>query len=160
MQQGNFIHVFLARHVSDIYAHHQEHQMLSWSIRFSAPSFWMGGSLESRCVGRVYGADGVARHHLMLLMMGVCTRNMSSWEYINKITLLHHVGISNYFMRKMHGETTLKLYLRLCRISVRASYRYWILLRPKLVYIIHQDSVRLSYRTQYAAVGRTSVNAE
>jgi len=25
---------------------------------FSAPSFWMGGGLESRCVGRVYGADG------------------------------------------------------------------------------------------------------
>jgi len=32
--------------------------MLSCSIRFSAPSFWMGGGLESRCVGRVYGADG------------------------------------------------------------------------------------------------------
>jgi len=25
---------------------------------FSAPSFWMGGGLESRCVGRVFGADG------------------------------------------------------------------------------------------------------
>ena len=25
MQQGNFINVFLARHVSGIYAHHQEH---------------------------------------------------------------------------------------------------------------------------------------
>jgi len=36
--------------------------MLSCSIWFSAPSFWMGGGLESRCVGRVYGADG-ARHH-------------------------------------------------------------------------------------------------
>ena len=32
--------------------------MLSCSIWFSAPSFWMGGGLESRCVGRVYGADG------------------------------------------------------------------------------------------------------
>ena len=31
----------------------------------------MGGGLESRCVGRVYGADGA-------LIMGVCTRNMSS----------------------------------------------------------------------------------
>jgi len=28
---------------------------------FSAPSFWMGGGLESRCVGRVYGADGAVR---------------------------------------------------------------------------------------------------
>ena len=37
--------------------------MLSCSIWFSAPSFWMGGGLESRCVGRVYSADGAARHH-------------------------------------------------------------------------------------------------
>ena len=77
--------------------------MFSWSIWFSAPSFWMGGGLESRCVCRVYGADGAvhgtirtaaalkttthpktrcrkpyaATEHLMLLMMGVCTRNMS-----------------------------------------------------------------------------------
>jgi len=81
--------------------------MLSCSIWFSAPSFWMGDGLESRCVGRVYGADGAVHHrnvytthaaalkttthpktrrrkpyaatqHLMLLMMGICTRNMSS----------------------------------------------------------------------------------
>jgi len=85
--------------------------MLSCSIWFSALSFWMGGGLESRCVGRVYGADDAVRLHgtirtvhttraatlktathpktrcrkpcaatqnLMLLMMGVCTRNMSS----------------------------------------------------------------------------------
>jgi len=32
--------------------------MLSCSVRLSAPSFWMGGGLESRCVGRLYGADG------------------------------------------------------------------------------------------------------
>ena len=58
MKLGNFIDVFLGRHVSGTYAHHQEHWMLSCSIWFSAPSFWMGGGLESRCVGRVYGADG------------------------------------------------------------------------------------------------------
>ena len=63
--------------------------MFSCSIWFSAQSFWMGGGLESRCVGRLYGADGAARHHphrthdlrtqhLVLLMMGLCTRNMSS----------------------------------------------------------------------------------
>jgi len=86
--------------------------MLSCSIRFSAPSFWMGDGLESRCVGRVYGADGAVREshgtirivhttyaaalkttthpktqcrkpyaatqQLMLLMKGVCTRNLSS----------------------------------------------------------------------------------
>jgi len=28
---------------------------------FSTPSFWMGGGLESRCVGRVYGADGAVQ---------------------------------------------------------------------------------------------------
>ena len=57
MQQGNFTDVFLARHVSGTYAYHQEHQMLSCSIWFSAPSFWMGGGLESRYVGRLYGVD-------------------------------------------------------------------------------------------------------
>ena len=36
--------------------------MLSCSIGFSAPCFWMGGGLESLCVGRVYGADGVVHH--------------------------------------------------------------------------------------------------
>jgi len=35
--------------------------MLSCGIRFSAPSFWMDGGLESRCVGRVHGADGAVR---------------------------------------------------------------------------------------------------
>jgi len=37
--------------------------MLSCSVWFSAPSFWMGGGLESRCVGRVYGANGAVRLH-------------------------------------------------------------------------------------------------
>jgi len=37
--------------------------MLSCSIWISAPSFWMGGGLESRCVGRVCGADGAVRYH-------------------------------------------------------------------------------------------------
>ena len=32
--------------------------MLSCSIWFSAPSFWMSSGLERRCVGRVYGVDG------------------------------------------------------------------------------------------------------
>ena len=58
MQQRNIINVFLARHVSGTYAHHQEHQMLSCSIWFSAaPSFWMGGGLETRCVCHVCGVD-------------------------------------------------------------------------------------------------------
>ena len=83
--------------------------MLSCSIWFSAPSLWMGGGLDSRCVGCVNGVDGAvhgtirtinttyaaavkttthpqtrcrkpyaATQHLMLLMMGVCARNMSN----------------------------------------------------------------------------------
>jgi len=56
MQLSNFIDVFLARHVSGTYGHHQEHKELSCSTWVSAPSFWKGGGLESRCVGRVYGA--------------------------------------------------------------------------------------------------------
>jgi len=63
MQLGNCIDVFLARNVSGTYDHHQEHYMLICSIWFSAPGIWMGGGLESCCVGRVDGADGVARHH-------------------------------------------------------------------------------------------------
>ena len=35
--------------------------MLSCRTWFSAPSFWMGGGLESRCLGRVYSADGAVR---------------------------------------------------------------------------------------------------
>ena len=61
MQLGNFITIHLARHVLGTFAHHQERYMLSCSIWFYAPSFWMGGGLESRCVGRVYDADGAVR---------------------------------------------------------------------------------------------------
>ena len=72
MQKDNFINVFLARHVSGTYAHHQEHQTLSSSIRFSAPSFWMCGGLESRCVGRVCGAanfDVLLIAHLSIFIL-------------------------------------------------------------------------------------------
>jgi len=57
----------------------------------------MGGGLESRCVGRVYGADG-AEHHP------------------------HQVGISSYFMWKMHGQTTLNIVIILLHISQSAIY--------------------------------------
>jgi len=50
MQLGNCIVVFLARHVSGAYTHHQENYTLSCSIWYPAPSFWMGGGLESRFV--------------------------------------------------------------------------------------------------------------
>ena len=59
-----------------------------------------------------------ATQHLMLLMMGVCARNMYSQEQINKIILLHQVGISHYFTRKMHGQTTLKFSGRKCGVEL------------------------------------------
>jgi len=43
--------------------------MLSCSIWFSAPSFWMGGGFESRCVVRVYGADGAVRRTIHTVHM-------------------------------------------------------------------------------------------
>ena len=84
--------------------------MLSCSIWFSAPSFWMGGGLEHRraaayvmCMVRMVHSTirtvhttyavalkttshpktwcrkpYAASQHLMLLTMGVCTRNTSS----------------------------------------------------------------------------------
>ena len=75
--------------------------MLSCSIWFSAPSFWMGGGLESRCVGRVYGADGAvhgtirhaATQHLMLLTMGVpetCRAKNTSIKVPSCIKLAFH----------------------------------------------------------------------
>jgi len=52
--------------------------MLSCSIRFSAPSLWMGGGLESRCVGHVYGADGAVRLVLSSTLEGSsCTDIMT-----------------------------------------------------------------------------------
>ena len=39
----------------------------------------MGGDLESRCIGRVYGADCALYHSLVLLRMGESfARNMLS----------------------------------------------------------------------------------
>jgi len=64
--------------------------MLSCSIWFCAPNFWIGGGLESRCVVRVDGADGAVRHHPHLVASSV--------------------GIPHYFMRKMQGQTALKPY--------------------------------------------------
>ena len=45
--------------------------MLSCSVWFSAPSFWIGGGLDSRSVGRVYGADG-AVHTPIIRSIGCC----------------------------------------------------------------------------------------
>jgi len=82
MQQGNFIDVVLALCVSGAYAHYQEHWMLSCSIWFSAPSFWMDGGLETHAAALKTTTHPktwcrkpyAATQHLMLLMMGVRAR--------------------------------------------------------------------------------------
>jgi len=59
--------------------------MLSCSIWFCAPSFWMAGGLENRCVGRVYGADGAVRPpssralDVELQHMVFCTEFSDGW---------------------------------------------------------------------------------
>ena len=43
-------------------------------------------------------------------------------QKVNKITLLHQVGISSYFVRKMHGQTTLMLLLLLNKTNIYQVY--------------------------------------
>ena len=53
--------------------------MLSCNMWFSAPSFWMDGGLESRWVGRVYGADvAVVKINLGVCCIGVEKQDCSS----------------------------------------------------------------------------------
>ena len=51
--------------------------MLSCSIWFSAPILWMGGGHESRCVGRVYGADSAVRRTAPFFSDSFCTTFLS-----------------------------------------------------------------------------------
>ena len=50
--------------------------MLSCSIWFSAPTLWMDGGLGSRCLDRVYGADGAV--HGMSVNIYRTTRRLRS----------------------------------------------------------------------------------
>jgi len=60
--------------------------MLSFCIWFSAPSFWIGSGLESRCVSRVYGADAAVRrhhpHHKHDLRSETCRATNTSIEFL------------------------------------------------------------------------------
>jgi len=81
MQLGNFIDVFLARHVSGTYAHHQvvctvrmvPHGTIRTVHTTYATALKTTTHPKTRCK-KPYAAT----QHLKLLMMGVCTRNMSS----------------------------------------------------------------------------------
>jgi len=52
--------------------------MFSCNIWFSAPSFWNGGGLESRCVGRVYGADGAVHSTIRIVHSTICCNSTSN----------------------------------------------------------------------------------
>jgi len=91
VQQGNFINVFLARHVSGTYDHHQKHWMLSCSIWFSAPSFWMGGGLESLCVGRVCGVDVAVSRTAPFAPYARPTQRLSRPSPIQKLGAENHM---------------------------------------------------------------------
>jgi len=77
-----------------------------------------------------------ATQHLMLLMMGVCTRNMSSLEYINKITLLHQVVTPHYFIANINVKKQLVSPQKIknnvegfCVQCCRISWRVWVVWR-------------------------------
>ena len=53
MQRGNFINVFLARHVSGTYAHHQEHQIFSTAHTTYAAALKTTTQPKPRCGNRM-----------------------------------------------------------------------------------------------------------
>jgi len=93
MQQGNFINVFLARHVSGTYAHHQEYWMLSCSIWFSALSFWMGGGLQSHYVGHVCGADVAV---WLMSHSNICTEHMT---WLSRPSPIQKLSAENHMLQ-------------------------------------------------------------
>jgi len=88
MQLGNLIDVFLARHVLGTYAHHQlelQHMVFCteclegwWSWQPSRRSCVRCGWCHATCPKTWCRKPYAATQHLTLLMMGVCTWNMSS----------------------------------------------------------------------------------
>ena len=53
--------------------------MLSCGIWFSAPSLWMDGGFESRCVGLVYGADGAVRQKFSYISLFEVIGNVAAY---------------------------------------------------------------------------------
>ena len=75
-------------------------------------------------------------------------------QYINKITFLHQVGISLYFMRKMHGQTTFKLNLPVCSdqnlVRIEGS-------QQRYTNILTTDGRCIYIRLKYLKIERESV---
>jgi len=81
MQLGDFIDVFLAQHVSGTYAHHQEHcitvRMVPCTIHTINTTYTAALKTTTHPKTR-FRKPHAATQHLILLMMGKCTQNMSS----------------------------------------------------------------------------------
>jgi len=133
--------------------------MLSCSIWFSAPNFWIGGGLESRCLGRVYGVDGAVRRtapsapytRWWAYIPETC-RNKNRWMNLPSWHSL-------YFIRKIHGQTTLK-FIRVsfvgfgCRYQNSSSPNFLNVMRSWLRPVPHYMGVTLKDAFQIACVSR------
>ena len=77
--------------------------MLSCSVWFSAPSFWKCGGLESRCVGRVYDADGaMRRYHLHRTHdpgSGSQDHHPSSTQRLSRPPTIQKLGVENHMLQ-------------------------------------------------------------
>jgi len=69
--------------------------MLSCSILFSAPSFWMGGGLESRCLVCVYGAIGAVQPS-GTAPSAPYTRPM---QQLSRHPSIHKLGVENHTLQ-------------------------------------------------------------
>jgi len=67
--------------------------MLSCSIWFSAPSFWMGGGLESHCVGCVYRVDGAVLH------TAPSARYMRPMQQLSRLPTIQKLGAENHMLQ-------------------------------------------------------------
>ena len=66
---------------------------------------------------------------MIIYLYIVTLRDGKLWKYINEITLLHQVGISNYIMRMMHGQTTLKFEVLIVffKKNIKFRSRQWFI---------------------------------
>jgi len=76
--------------------------MLSCNIWFCAPSLWMGRGLESRCVGRVYGADGAVRRTAPSAPYTRPTQRLSSPRPIHKLGAENHMCDARHHPHRTH----------------------------------------------------------
>ena len=71
--------------------------MLFINTFFTYPGFCMGGGPESRCVGRVYGADGAVFLYFAIRLIGFASENLL--EEVSVVMLLY-LEVSSEFCCK------------------------------------------------------------